>query len=156
MFTMGNILDIAVQLEENGERTYRRASQTVSELAVAGLLSTLADDEAAHRAWFEGQRQKLESADTANGELETMGRRLLRNVLKNQIFSLEDADFSTVDKMEDVLTIAMEFEEDTVLFYEMIGSFISDESTLEGLEGIIAEERKHIRLLKTQLDALPA
>ena len=49
---------------------------------------------------------------------------MLQRVLGDQTFSLKDVDFSKIDQIEDVIKLAIEFERDTVVFYEMIESFI--------------------------------
>jgi rubrerythrin len=50
--------------------------------------------------------------------------------------------------MEALIQLAIEFEKDSILFYEMIGSFIEDTETSEKLNEIIAEENRHIELLE--------
>jgi rubrerythrin len=57
-------------------------------------------------------------------------------------------DFSSIDHVKDLLGLAIEFEKDTVLFYEMIGTFIQDGETLNQLKAIIEEERGHITILE--------
>ena len=63
-------------------------------------------------------------------------------------FSLKEADLSKIDSMEVLIQLAVEFEKDSILFYEMIGSFIGDSETSEKLNEIIAEENRHIELLE--------
>ena len=43
----------------------------------------------------------------------------------------------------------IEFEEDTILFYRMLETFIQDESALQELNEIVAEEERHIEKLKS-------
>ena len=50
--------------------------------------------------------------------------------------------------VEALLQLCIEFEKDTILFYEMIGSFIEDNETSEKLDEIIEEENRHIELLE--------
>ena len=77
-----------------------------------------------------------------------MGCSILTGVLGDQSFSLKEADLSKIGNVKDLLQLAVEFEKDTVLFYEMIGSFIEDTETSEKLNEIIAEENRHIELLE--------
>jgi rubrerythrin len=51
-----------------------------------------------------------------------------------------------------LIAIFIEFEKDTVLFYEMIEPFIEGGNTLEQLKEIIAEENLHIELLQELLE----
>jgi len=45
------------------------------------------------------------------------------------------------------LKIALGFEKDTVIFYEMMGSFVQEDAALAKLDQIIQEENRHIRVL---------
>jgi rubrerythrin len=76
---------------------------------------------------------------------------LLKNAVGAQSFTLEDADFSSMETIEDLLKLAIEFEKDTVLFYGMLQPLIEDQKTLEQLHAIIQEEENHVRHLKKVL-----
>ena len=43
----------------------------------------------------------------------------------------------------------IEFEKDTILFYQMLETFIQDDSALQELNEIVAEEERHIEKLKS-------
>lgn len=147
MFTIGDIINIAVQIEENGEAIYREASKNVSNIALISLLQWLADEEAAHAKRFSEMK---EGADKPidDPHLEQMGRDILKDVLGEQSFSLKETDFSKMHAVREILDIAIEFEKDTVLFYEMIDAFIDEKETKAELKAIIEEERQHIRKLQ--------
>jgi rubrerythrin len=151
MFSLKDIIDIAVQLEQNGERVYRNAAEKIENPSLRSLLQWLADEEVKHMEWFEA----LIDTMPANGdfpEQEKMGRALLQNAIGAQSFTLEDTDFSSMGKIEDLLKLAIEFEKDTVLFYGMLQPLIEDQKTLEQLHAIIQEEENHVRHLEECLD----
>ena len=85
---------------------------------------------------------------TDDPSLAEKGKSILRGVLGGQAFSLEDASFSKIDDVQSLLRLAIEFEKDTVLFYEMIGSFIKDQETRDQLDAIIKEENRHAKVLE--------
>lgn len=150
MFSLKDIIDIAIQLEQNGEKIYRRAAEKIQNSSLSTLLEWLADEEAQHAKWFEAL------IDTVTGtgdfqEQEKMGRALLKNAVGTQSFTLEDADFSSIEKIEDLLKLAIEFEKDTVLFYGMLQPLIQDQETLDQLHVIIKEEEDHALRLKKVL-----
>ena len=150
MFSLKDIIDIAVQIEQNGERVYRNAAQKIENPSLRSLLQGLAEEEAQHAKWFEAL------IDTVTGtgdfqEQEKMGRALLKNAVGDQSFTLEDADFSSMEKIEDLLELAIEFEKDTVLFYGMLQPLIEDQKTLEQLHAVIQEEENHAQRLKEVL-----
>ena len=84
-------------------------------------------------------------------EQEKIGRALLQDAVGAQSFTLEDADFSSMKKIEDLLSLAIEFEKDTALFYGMLQPLIEDQKTLEQLHAIIQEEEAHARRLKEMM-----
>jgi rubrerythrin len=77
-----------------------------------------------------------------------MGKAILKGVMAEQAFSLQDVDFSKIEDREAVFKPAIEFEKDTILFYEMIQSFVDDQETLSLLAKIIEEENRHVQTLQ--------
>jgi rubrerythrin len=151
MFTIGEIIDLAIRIEKNGEKVYREAIQRLSNPSLVSLLQWLADEEAAHGRWFAELKDKVKIA-VADPRLEEMSKGILQGILGEQSFSLEDADFSEIGQVGELLSLAIEFEEDTVLFYEMIGSVLDDEGTVKHLNSIIEEEKRHVQVLKAFLE----
>ena len=150
MFSLKDIMDIAVQIERNGERVYRNAAEKIENPSLRSLLQSLADEETQHAKWFEELIDKV--SDTGEfPEQEKIGRALLQDAVGVQSFTLEDADFSSMKKIEDLLSLAIEFEKDTALFYGMLQPLIEDQKTLEQLHAIIQEEEAHARRLKEML-----
>ena len=151
MFTIKDIIDLAIQIEENGERLYRSAAKQVSHPSISALLLRLADEEVEHAEWFSKLKDKVKRA-VDDSRVEDMGKKILLGVLGDQSFSLKDVSFSSMREIEDLLRVAIEFQEDTVLFYEMIRSYIDEKETLDHLNTIIEEENDHIRLLQESLE----
>lgn len=150
MFSMEEIIDLAIQIEKNGERIYRNALAKVSDPSLVSLLQWLADEEAEHAKWFSEMRPVIKQT-TDDPPLAERGQSILRGVLGGQAFSLEDADFSKIDHVESLLRVAIEFEKDTVLFYEMLRSFIKDQETRDQVDAIIKEENRHAEVLEAFL-----
>ena len=142
---------MAIQIERNGEQFYRDALKKVSDASLISLLEWLANEEVKHREWF---TQKKETVKTRSEylQVEKMGSALLQNILGDQSFSLKEADLSKIDRVDALLELAVEFEKDSILFYEMVGTFIDDEDTTGHLNEIIAEENRHIQLLQGSQD----
>jgi rubrerythrin len=152
MFSTGEIIDLAIQIEKNGEKVYRDALQKISNHSLGSLLEWLADQEAEHATWFSNLRPAVTEAPV-DPHLEEIGNTMLQRVLGDQTFSLTDADFSKIDKIEDLIELAIEFERDTVVFYEMMESFIDDEQTKDHLKRIIQEEERHVQVLEDLLES---
>jgi rubrerythrin len=147
MFSAREIYHLAIQIEKNGEKFYREALEKISNPVLRELIVWIADQELEHQEWFSKRKVTLEDRSD-NFDLEETGDAVLQNILGDQSFSLKEADFSSMDNIEDLLRVAIEFENDTILFYEMIGSLIDDKETSEKLQEIIKEEKHHIELLQ--------
>lgn len=147
MFEIREILDLAIRLEKNGEATYRQAIQSSNDEELKAALDWMAEEEARHGQWFSDLQRSLETGGK-NPFMEEMSRELFDDLVGSQSFSLKEVDFTAVESMEELVGIFMEFEKDTVLFYEMVAPFIEDGETRAHLETIIAEENRHIARLK--------
>ena len=150
MFSIEDIIDMAIQIEENGEKVYRKAIEKALNPSLASLLQWLADEEAKHIRWF-SELRKVANSTPIDPRLEEMGKNILRSVMGEQSFSLDEADFSRIDMVKDLIRLAIEFEKDTILFYQMIQGFIHDNQTLDQLREIIEEETRHIGILEDYL-----
>jgi len=152
MFSIEDIVNLAVKIEKNAEKTFREAATKVANPSLVSLLHWLADEEIKHAEWFSEFHKKLDRA-VDDPKLEEIGKAILQSALDDQVFSLKDVDFSNIDQIADLLRKTIEFENDTILFYEMIRSFLEDEETSVHLNTIIEEEKGHIRLLEEFLDS---
>jgi rubrerythrin len=146
VFSIQEILDLAIRLEKNGESVYRNAAAKLSIPDLVSLLVWMADEEVKHARWFAELKHKLET-DSINPFMEEMGREIFTDMLGEKSFSHRDVDFSKIDQPHELVAVFIEFEQDTVLFYETIKPFIEDNGTLNNLEKIIAEENNHIAKL---------
>ena len=147
MFSSNEILDMAIKLEQNGEAVYRRAIEEVSQPELVSLLEWMADEEVKHAQWLSDLKRNLKTKGS-NPFVEEMSRELFNDLLGDENFSLQDVDFSSVDKIDDLIEIFIEFEKDSVLFYQVLEPFIEDLVALEHLNKIIDEENSHIQRLQ--------
>jgi len=146
MFTIADIRNIAIQIERNGETTYRQAAEKTADPEIARLLETMAEDERRHGRWFENI-QADQVLTEEQRQLEEVGKSILQEMVKEKTFSLEQDSLQASESLEQILAACQGFEQDTILFYEMLGGFIDDEKTMAQLQAIIAEERRHYRQL---------
>lgn len=147
VFEINEILDLAIRLEKNGEAAYRQAMQRSVDERLKAVLAWMAQEEAGHGQWFAGLRASLDRGGR-NPFMEEMSRELFDDLVGSQSFSLREVDFAAVESLDELVAIFIEFEKDTVLFYEMIAPFVEDGATRVHLQTIIAEENRHIARLK--------
>jgi rubrerythrin len=151
MFSIRDIIDIAIRIEQNGERIYRTAAKMISGSDLMLLMQWLADEEADHIKWFENL--KLQDSHVIDDQaLEQMGRDILLDIVGKQSFSLDDVDLSESMAINELVTVAIEYEKDTVMFYEMLRPFVEDLLDVRQLDKIIAEENSHVEKLQAIAD----
>jgi rubrerythrin len=148
MFTRHEIYALAVQIEKNGEDFYRNAGEKVPSADLQALFKRLAEDEASHRETFQHREADLSlSEPSVSGHGDT-GTDMLQRLLGDQAFSLKELELSALERQEDLIAAAVEFEKDTILFYDMISAFIEDPRVLSRIKEIKEEENRHIALLE--------
>ena len=151
MFSFSEVFDMAIQLEKNGEQVYLAALDHTDDAGLKQLLEWMAEEERLHAKLFtELKGAAVYIAD--NESLREMNDALIRDYLGDQIFSLKEVDFSQVKDSNELIGIFIEFEKDTILFYNILISFMSDESTREKIRHIIAEEEAHVEKLNELID----
>jgi len=153
MYTLDDFLDLAIRIEENGERVYRNAESTAPTSETRRLFAWLAEQEVSHADRFREMKAR-NTAPVEDSQVVQMGRQLLRSVLGEQSFSLHEADLHRMDQATDLLRLSIEFERDTRLFYELLEPFVEAPADKTGLRAIIDEESEHIEHLQTTLARL--
>ena len=150
MFTSTEIFDLAMRIEENGEAFFRGAVKKMSEPTLKSLFEWLAEQEVKHREWFSVKRDQAEMKIKPT-DFEKAGSGILQDILGDQSFSLKEADLDHISSVREILDLAIEFERDTILFFEVILSLVVDAATEKELKEIIAEEKLHIELLREKI-----
>lgn len=152
MFSARELLDFAIKIERNAEDLYRQAGKRMENPQLAALLLFLAEEERRHAEWFQ-QRKETIKLEGDEAEMEKLYGRLLREMIGDQTFSLAEADFSRLDQVKSLLELALEFENDTILFYETLHALIDDDHASARLREIITDENGHVQLLTEKMTA---
>ncbi|MCG6918288.1 MAG: ferritin family protein [Deltaproteobacteria bacterium] len=146
MFSIREIIDMAIQLEKNAETFYRAAVAKMSTPSLEPVLICLANEESDHSQWFEKLKRVAQEAE-AGGQGGEINSEALRSLVGDQKFSLAEVDLARIESVQELIELAIEHEKDTIIFYQMLQSFIDDPETVKELDHIIAEEEQHIKLL---------
>ncbi len=128
MFSLAEVYDLGIRIEKNGEKFYRDALKQAWSKPIAEMLKRLAEEEIKHVDFFAKRMDALKQK-RENPFLDEMGSAMLKDILGNQTFSLKEADVSTMKSVDELVALAIEFEKDTILFYEIVGSFMADEES---------------------------
>jgi len=147
------ILEIAVGIEENGERFYQQAAGMVTDTGLKKLLNNLAEWEKGHRLYFAGLLAEAEDRDIGlfhAPEMEEEISLYLKAIADSNVFKtgLKVRDvLGSLKDPRDIIDKALEREKDSVAYYSALKySFASPEDQTH-IDQIIREELSHIRYL---------
>jgi rubrerythrin len=152
VFTAHEIFDLAIQVEENGERFYGLALSKSHREPLRELLKWLAAEEVKHKETFRLLQESLSDED--NGPVPAEHGMDLRAAMGRHAFSLDEAEISSMEDEQELLQTAIEFESDSILFYEFIASLITGARALAAIQAIRAQEMDHKRLLMERVSRL--
>lgn len=149
-FTATDIFDIAIQIEQNGARFYRRAANLVDQENHKQFLTSLADMEDDHENTFSAMKDQLTDAASATAvfDPENENTRYLKALADTRVFFEKD---QPEPSMKGILTAAIAAEKDSIAFYLGIRELVPEKLGRSRVEGIIKEEMRHIQLLAGQL-----
>jgi rubrerythrin len=156
-FNADEVFEIAVQIERNGARFYRRASELASDHKDRELLLALAAMEDSHVKIFESLRKDLKGSDSALADFDPQGEAAayLQSMAEGQVFDLraDPVDYLGMDRsMEDILCKALELEKDSIVYYVGMMEMVPEALGRKKIEHIIREEMKHIVSIKVELE----
>ena len=153
MFTLTDLLNIAVKMEENGKKIYLEAARTTHSAPLKELLEWMAGEEDRHKKWFEARKKDWVEGSQSSQD-PGIPEELLTEMMGGKGLSLDDVDLARMESPRALLETFMVFESDAILFYDFLEAFLQDDAAVEGLKKIQDEERKHIKKLEGMLDAL--
>ncbi len=151
MFTLDDLLEIAIKMEENGEAVYLNSIKKISNKDIRSMLEWMANEEACHARWFADQKDKL-SLEVDEKDLKEMVPDVLKDMIGEKTLSLNEVDFSEIKSLPELLSTFIGFEKETIMFYEVLEMFIDDTTVLDGLKAIIKEEKHHIEKLTVMMN----
>lgn len=151
---MDDLLEIAVKMEKNGAAVYTDAARKLDHPDLKSMMKWMADEEVSHGQWFSARKNKL-FLEVEETHLKEMVPQALQDMMGEKTLSLDDVRFNEITTVSGLLEIFVGFEEDTIMFYELLEMFIEEEKILDGLKEIIHEEKKHIQKLKSMMASLP-
>lgn len=141
-----DILNIAIQIEENGEKFYYEAAKSSNTPEIQELFSILAKDESKHRETFSNMLKDL-SIQTEDMSPEYQA--YLKAYTERLVFDKTSTEVAEGIKHFDqigALNYATERELDSILYYYELRNMVSG-SERDLIDKIILEERRHFERL---------
>ncbi len=150
-FNAHEILEMARQIERNGQAFYRKAAQA-AEGDNRKLLLDLAAMEEQHRLIFQHMQEELPEAMKVETTFDPddQASLYLRAFADGTVFDLQAdpaAELTGAESISEVLTRAIELEKDSIAFYTGIEDMVPPKLGREKVREIIREEMSHVTLL---------
>ena len=155
-FNAGEIFDIAVQIERNGAKFYRKAAEGKAGQTSKALLLKLAEMEVAHEKIFTAMRGELKETETASASYDPdcEAALFLKAVADGHVFNVKadpSAMLSGQESAADVLKFAIRIEKNSIVFYTGIQALVDKALGRDRIARIIGEEMGHVTLLSREL-----
>ncbi len=151
-FSGKELLDMAIRIEENGERFYNVAAEAARTEKLADLFNFLAGEEKKHASYFIGLKKQLTEPHmrTVFEPYAEEALLYLKSIANTKIFTSSEALERLAMEVGDekaAIDYAIDMEKDSLLFYYefMKGVRGSDQEVLEKL---IQAEKEHLKKLK--------
>lgn len=148
VFEAGDIVEVAVRIEENGANFYRYAEQLAGREEVKALFRHLAEEEVKHQKTFAeilaGMERNL-PPEGYDGEYAAY----LHNYVDNKLVFTAEAFAKEMTQIRDeasALDFAIRRELDSLLYYREIREFLPADRR-SAIDRIIAEEKDHFTRL---------
>ena len=148
-FTADEIFAMAIQIEENGARFYRRAAELQSDAEQRSMLEKLAAMEVTHKSTFEKMRSRLSAAEKTPTVFDPDNEAVLYLAAMADKHGGEGspdaaASLTGRESMAEIINIAIGLEKDSILFYLGMKDLVPPKYGQDKLDEIINEERRHI------------
>lgn len=153
------VLQIAEQIERNGSRFYRRASQGFADPRMRDLLLDLAIMEDEHQKVFASMRADLSAQEREPSVPDPYGEAVLylRGMADGVLFDVK-ADPSErltgKETVEDILRTAIGLEKDSIVFYLGLKGVVPERLGRQRIDDIVKEEMGHIGVLTKEMVSL--
>lgn len=149
LFNPSEVFQIAVRIEQNGEKFYREMAKRLEDKEVKKLFSHLADEEIRHREFYEAllaEAGEIEPEESYPGEY----YEYLFSYADGIIFSQESFENKMAEIRDEAAAIdfAIGVEWDSIHYYQELKGLVP-EGQRGRLNELIAEERRHfVKLAK--------
>jgi rubrerythrin len=148
-FSAKEIFDMAIRIEENGGRFYRKAAELQPDEESRAFLEKLAVMEDRHAQLFEkmlvglADEEKAPTVFDPNDESSQYLAAMADTHGGEGSPSAADA-LTGSESLKEIIDIAIGLEKESILFYLGLKDFVPPKHGQDKLDEIIAEERRHI------------
>lgn len=152
--SIDEILQIAVQIEENGAQFYAHAASSINDPSAKETFLKLSEFEKEHKKYFSFLKDNLTQTERETTTYDPYGESLqyLVDIANNAVSGFKDSDKILENPaLNNIIKSAIDMEKESVVFYTGIKQVMSNKSRKEKLDEIISEEISHIAILNNVL-----
>ena len=155
-FNASEVLQIAIDIEENGRRFYEKAMGLSDDHEVKAVFAALAQEEAEHLEKFKDLKSQLPettSEDTVWDPEHEMDQYLQMMADMNVFRSDLDMEekLSLVGSVEDALKLGIQFEKDSIIFFLSMQEATAENKGRKSIDQLVNEEKEHLKRLSLEL-----
>jgi len=151
-FNVDEVFEMAIQIEANGAKFYRKAAELQQEPDNKAFLEKLARMEDKHKTTFEAMRKQVSEKEKQETVFDPA------NELSMYLKAMADShggegdpdvveSFTGEEPIEEIITTAIGLEKESILFYLGLKDLVPAKYGHDKLDEIIREEKLHIAQL---------
>ena len=150
LFTGSQIVELAIQIEKNGEAFYQAAKKVATSEDAKGVFDYLMSEERRHSATFQGLLKGLELTrppESYEGEWDAY----LKTAAAEHMFTDDaraKAVIAQVKSQGQAIEFAIGFEKDSIILFYELGELVQGKNK-DIVEKLVNEEKEHLRRLST-------
>ena len=143
LFDPSEVFQLAVRIEENGEKFYTTMSKKMKDPEVKELFEFLANEEVAHKNFYQGILEELEKYEPVENYPEEYFS-YLKSYADKIIFSQKtfEKKLNEIIDPVDAIEFAIGAELDSILYYQEMKKMVQEDKHKK-IDIIVEEERKH-------------
>lgn len=147
IFSKQDLLEMAIHIEEEGERFYKLMQEKVEDEKLKELLNYLAVEEKRHAITFKEIYSQIENEDFISAYPDDEANRYLHAWVDSQVFiDWDKLTTKSIWNISEILDLAISLEKDSILFYYEIEKYIPEKDK-KILYEIIKQEKLHLSQL---------
>jgi rubrerythrin len=156
-FNAEEILEMACQIERNGARYYRKAAELSQASDAKDMLIDFADMEDDHEKVFAKMKSKVQATPIPPEDLTPEALRYLHIIADKHVVPKQkrpEDDLSSDASLRDILSVAMDMENNSIMFYLGLMEAMPEEWGQKNVKAIIREEMRHVALISDKISDL--
>jgi rubrerythrin len=158
VFNAEEIFDLAIQIEKNGVKFYRKISEFADNPEIKETLNNLAEMEVEHEETFKKLKQEHIKPGTEQTVFDPYNELALylKAFADGHVFDLSDPSqsLSGNEHITAILKTAIGLEKDSIVLYLGMKELVPGDFGREKIDDIIKEEMSHIQLLSERLRSI--